>query len=241
MKLLTATIGLTALLWGCGSADTSSTEPEKTGTAEASHWIALFDGTSTKGWHNYGGGPPGAGWIVADSALVLDTALAKNGNGGNLTTDEEFDNFHLKYDWKISKNGNSGVIFFVHEDTAQYGQPYETGPEMQVLDNDGHPDGKITKHRAGDLYDLIQCSTETVKPVGEWNTAEIISDSGKLEFRLNGTTVVTTTLWDDAWDKMVAESKFKSMPGFGKFKKGKISLQDHGDVVSYKNILIKKL
>jgi len=90
-------------------------------------------------------------------------------------TDEEYENFDLKLEWKIAKNGNSGIIFFVHEDTAKYKATYETGPEMQVLDNDGHPDGKIVKHRAGDLYDLISCRKETVKPVGEWNAAEIKS------------------------------------------------------------------
>ncbi|MFN2440722.1 MAG: DUF1080 domain-containing protein, partial [Chitinophagaceae bacterium] len=116
-----------------------------------------------------------------------------------------------------------------------------TGPEMQVLDNAGHPDAKITKHRAGDLYDLISVSKETVKPAGEWNTAEIIADKGNLRFRLNGEEVVNTTMWDDVWRTMLANSKFKDMPGFGTFKKGKIALQDHGDNVWYRNIKIRRL
>jgi hypothetical protein len=112
---------------------------------------------------------------------------------------------------------------------------------MQVLDNAGHDDGKIIKHHAGDLYDLISCSQETVKPVGEWNQVEIISNNGKLDFILNGTNVVSTTMWDDNWKKLVAGSKFKDMPDFGTYKKGRIALQDHGNMVSYRNIMIKKL
>ena len=102
----------------------------------------------------------GSGWKIQDGAIFLDTTVKVNGkrDGGDIVTDEEFENFDLKLEWKIAKNGNSGVMFCVNEDTTKYKHPYETGPEMQVLDNDGHPDGKIKKHRAGDLYDLISCS-----------------------------------------------------------------------------------
>jgi hypothetical protein len=155
-------------------------------------------------------------------------------------TNEEFENFHFKYEWKIAANGNSGVIFLVHE-SPEYQYPWQTGPEMQVLDNDGHPDAKIISHRAGDLYDLIVSSEETVKPVGEWNQAEIMINQGKLDLFLNGVNIVSTTLWTPEWEALVAKSKFKDMPGFGKYKKGKISLQDHGDLVHFRNLEIKKL
>jgi hypothetical protein len=111
-------------------------------------------------------------------------------------------------------------MFFVHEDLSKYGASYNTGPEMQVLDNDGHPDGKINKHRAGDLYDLIASSSEPVKPVGEWNEVEIISNNGKLDFKMNGVNIVSTTLWDEQWNSMVAGSKFNTMPGFSTYKSG---------------------
>ena len=207
-------------------------------------WVPLFDGKTTNGWHKYGGGPVGSAWKVSDGVLNLDASQQENGktkNGGDIVTDEQFENFDLKLEWKISKAGNSGIIFCVHEDTTKYKAPYETGPEMQVLDNDGHTDGKIHKHRAGDLYDLIACKKETVKPVGEWNQVEIRLVNGKLDFLLNGENVVSTTMWDDNWDEMVANSKFKTMPGFGKFKKGGIDLQDHDCTVWYRNIMIKKL
>lgn len=207
-------------------------------------WISLFDGKTTNGWHKYGGGPAGAAWKVADGAIYLDTAGKKEwqtANGGDIVTDDEFENFDLKLEWKISPGGNSGIMFDVHEDSTKYPYTFHTGPEMQVLDNAKNEDGKIFKHHAGDLYDLIACSKETVKPVGEWNQVEIKLLNGKLDLYLNGEDVVSTTMWDANWDKLVAGSKFKSMPGFAKFKKGHIALQDHGFMVWYRNIMIKKL
>ena len=207
-------------------------------------WISLFDGKTTKGWHKYGGTTVGAAWKVSDGTLFLDTST-KNGfqiaNGGDIVTDDEYENFDLKLEWKISPGGNSGIMFNVHEDPAKYQYTFMTGPEMQVLDDARNEDGKIYKHHAGDLYDLIACSKKTVKPVGEWNQVEIKLLNGKLDLYLNGENVVSTTMWDDNWNKLVAGSKFKSMPGFAKFKKGHIALQDHGFVVSFRNIMIKKL
>ena len=205
----------------------------------ASEWVKLFDGKTTAGWHTYGQKTAGAAWKVVDGALVLDVA-SKTGRG-DLVTDKSYDNFDLKLEWKISPKGNSGVIFYVKEDTVKYKHSYNSGLEMQVLDNDGHPDGKITKHRAGDLYDLIKSSSEPVKAVGEWNQAEIIANKGKLKLLLNGVKVVSTTLWNDEWKTLIAGSKFKDMPDWGSFKSGKIALQDHGNEVAYRNIEIKKL
>ena len=207
-------------------------------------WVSLFDGVSTKGWHSYGKSAPSKAWQVEDGAIHLSAAAKKTyqtDGGGDLVTNDEFENYDLKLEWKISKDGNSGIIFNVHEEVPLYDESWRTGMEMQILDNDGHPDGKIHKHRAGDLYDLIACSKETVKAVGEWNEVEIICNKGKLELKLNGTTVVSTTMWDYNWKKLIAESKFKSMPNFGTFTKGKIALQDHGNDVWFRNIVIKKL
>lgn len=160
--------------------------------------------------------------------------------GGDIVTEEEYENFELSLEWKIQACGNSGVMFNVQEG-ASHERAWHTGPEMQVLDNSCHPDAKIIKHRAGDLYDLISCTTETVKPAGEWNLAKIVSKNGKYEFWLNGVKNVEFTMRTPEWKKLVAGSKFKSMPDFGKFIKGRISLQDHGDQVWYRNIKIKEL
>jgi uncharacterized protein YaiE (UPF0345 family) len=210
-------------------------------------FVSLFDGKSTAGWHTYGKTGVGKAWKVVDGTLHLDTTGKKDwqvSEGGDIVTDEEFENFHLKLDWKIAAKGNSGIVFYVKEDPA-YQYMWQTGPEMQVLDNgtnssEGHPDAKITSHRAGDLYDLI-VSKEAVKPVGEWNTAEIVSNNGKLDFYLNGQHTLSTTMWDEGWRALIAKSKFKDMAGFGTYKKGRIGLQDHGDNVWFRNIRVKRL
>jgi len=235
-------LGLVSLM-ACNNSSTTSTSDSTTtskdsaATTEA-QWTSLFDGSTLNGWHTYGKTGIGSAWKADSGTIHLTTAKAKsefqNRDGGDIVTNDEYENFHLKLEWKISKNGNSGIVFLIKEDTSQYKYMWNTGPEMQVLDNDGHPDGKIKKHRAGDLYDLISCSTETVKPVGEWNQAEIIVNKGKLDLILNGTNVVSTTLWDDNWNKLVAGSKFKDMPGFGKQRVGRIGLQDHGDEVWFR-------
>lgn len=200
----------------------------------------IFDGKTTTGWHTYGKNSASAGWKVEDGVLHFDPETAKNGQGGDLVTDSAYENFHLKLEWKVAPNANSGIIFYVNDNPEKYKSTYETGLEMQILDNEGHPDGKITKHRAGDLYDLIQSKSEPVKPVGEWNTAEVICNDGKLTLVLNGVIVVETILWDDNFKALVAGSKFATWPGFGAFRKGHIALQDHGNSVWYRNILIKE-
>jgi hypothetical protein len=110
-----------------------------------------------------------------------------------------------------------------------------------VVYRTGNAGAKIDKHRAGNLYDLIASTEGVTKPVGEWNTAEIICNKGKLEFKLNGTSILSTTYGDEQWNNLIANSKFKSMPAFGKNFKGHIALQDHGDNVWFKNIVVRKL
>ena len=204
-------------------------------------WKLLFDGKSPAGWHTYNQKTFGPGWKIEQGALYRDVSHQTGVNAeGDLCTNDQYENFDLKLQWKISKNGNSGVMFLVHE-SPEYDAPYLTGPEMQVLDNEGHPDGKIHKHRSGDLYDLIASSSEPVHPVGEWNDAEIKLDHGSLTLYLNGVEVVSTTLWNQEWNDLVKGSKFSKMPGFAKYKSGHIDLQDHGNDVWFRNIKIKTL
>lgn len=238
-----AAAGLLAACTSPKTEEAAAVDSTTVAVAPAEEWISLFDGQTLNGWSKYGGGEVGKAWKVENGAFYLDASNKANwaeGDAGDIVTNEEYENFHFKTEWKISANGNSGIIFLVHE-SPEYSRTYQTGLEMQVLDSEGHPDGKIVSHRAGDLYDLIVSSQETAKPVGEWNQAEVIVNQGKLDLILNGVTIVSTTLWTPEWDALVADSKFKDMPGFGKYKKGKIALQDHGDVVHYRNVMIKKL
>ena len=235
-----------ALSFSFGSTKTTMQESNTPAQANQDGWITLFDGKSTAGWHTYNKKEVGKAWHIENGALHLDTVTKKAnpGSGGDLVTNEEFDNFDLKLEWKISPKGNSGVIFYIHQD-PKIPDTYQTGPEMQVLDNgtptrSGHPDGKLYTHRAGDLYDLL-AAKEAAKPQGEWNAAEIVCNKGKLDFNLNGQHTLSTTMWDANWQQMIAISKFKAWPGFGTFKKGRIGLQDHGNEVWFRNIKIKKL
>lgn len=227
-----------ALMAGCKSQNQENPETSHQTGKPSDEWITLFDGTSLSGWHIYNRTSDGSAWVIDNGTLHFD-ATRKEGRG-DLTTDEEFENFELELEWKIDSCGNSGIMFNVVE-SPEYQAPYLTGPEMQVLDNACHPDSKITKHRAGDLYDLISCSRETVKPAGEWNQVRIVSDKGNVAFWLNGENVVNFTLGTPEWDSLVANSKFKEWSAFGKARKGHIVLQDHGDKVWYRNIRIKKL
>src|SRR6185312_5164158 len=211
-----------------------------TAAEKSAGWHLLFDGSSTKGWHSYNKQTIESEWRVDNRTLHMDPSKKTGSEGIDIVSQGEYENFDLKVQWKISKGGNSGVLFLVHE-APEYKESYWTGPEMQVLDNDGHPDGKIHKHRAGDLYDLIASSSEPVHAVGEWNEAEIKLDHGKLDFYLNGVHTVSTTLWDANWNALVKGSKFAKMPGFAKFKSGHIDLQYHGFDVWFRNIKIKKL
>jgi hypothetical protein len=203
-------------------------------------WKLLFDGKTTTGWRNYNSNVIGSGWKVENGTLFLDNTVTQREERGDIISHDEFENFELMLEWKIDSCGNSGVLFNVVED-PKYQSVWHTGPELQVVDNACHPDAKIEKHRAGDLYDLIKCRKETVKPAGQWNQVKLISNKAKYEFWLNGTKVVEFAMHTSEWDALVAGSKFKPYPDFGKATRGHIALQDHGDKVWFRNIKIKEL
>jgi hypothetical protein len=249
LKRIYSFLGVLFFLVGCqntnnNSQSTSSSDSVKSSMGLDSGWVALFDGNSLKGWHTYGKPAPGAAWNVDSGSIHLQSA-ARNGyqtsGGGDLITDGVFENFDLKLEWKISKKGNSGIIFYVQEDTSKYKETWQTGPEMQVCDKDSNEDAHSFKHEAGDLYDLIPSTSMSAKAFTEWNQVEIRSDKGHLDLYLNGVHIISTMLWDDNWKHLIAGSKFKNMPGFGTFTSGHIALQDHGDEIWYRNVQVRKL
>lgn len=216
-----------------------------TAAEQAAGWQLLFNGENLDGWRNFNKQTIGSNWVIDDDAIHLNadakgTDAWVDGQGGDIVYDGEFENYELQLEWKIGDCGNSGIIYNAQEG-EMYDHPWRTGMEMQVLDDKCHPDNKLPSHRAGSLYDLIECSEVTVKPAGEWNTIRLILNNGKLEHWQNGVQVVSTTLWTPEWEAMLANSKFKDFPGYGTFKKGMIALQDHTDPVWFRNIKIKKI
>ena len=210
----------------------------------ASEWISLFDGTSFEGWKGYNQEGMPETWSISDGAMVFTPPAERpEGANYNLVTEAQYSNFVLSLEWRIGAAGNSGVFWGV-EEGEQFGQPYLTGPEIQVLDNTSHPDAKAgTTHQAGALYDMVSPSEDVTKPVGQWNQMEITVDYANQHGKvvLNGVEIVQFPLGNDAWDAMVAESKFAGWEGFGKYPTGRIGLQDHGDPVAYRNIKLKPL
>ncbi|WP_428327457.1 3-keto-disaccharide hydrolase [Mucilaginibacter sp.] len=195
----------------------------------------LFDGQTTNGWHSYLKTGPGA-WKVVDGALQLDP---KAEGQGDLLTDKEYENYELSLEWKIAEGGNSGIIFGIHED-PKFGATYLTGIEMQVLDDKGAEDNKKANHLAGSLYDM-RAPAHPAKPAGEWNKVKIRKLNGALTFWLNGKKVIETQIGSADWKEMISNSKFKTWADFAAYPKGHIALQDHGAVVSFKDIKIKEL
>ncbi|HET6254954.1 MAG TPA: DUF1080 domain-containing protein [Puia sp.] len=205
-------------------------------------WVLLFDGVSTKGWHTYLRDTVGSKWQVRNGAIVFDPTQPESG-GGDLVTNKEYENYELRLEWKISKGGNSGIIFDVQEN-PKYPATYITGPEMQVLDNINADDNKKQNHLAGCLYDMAgDSSVSKPHPVGEWNQVRLIQDHGHLTFYLNGIKTFEGQIGSDAWNRMIATSKFrsKSFADFAKVAKGRIALQEHPGSSEWRNIKILPL
>lgn len=214
------------------AADNTLTESEK-----RAGWKLLFDGHDTKGWRNYKKEGLSPGWVVQDGALTRAKAGA-----GDIVTTEEFDSFELSLEYNISKGGNSGIMFHVQETE---GAPWHTGPEIQVQDNvEGHDPQK-----AGWLYQLYQPLPDwasgkiidATRPAGQWNQLQIRITPANCEINMNGIRYAMFKKGSDDWNERVAKSKFKNMPNFGKPTKGHICLQDHGNLVAYRNIKIRTL
>jgi hypothetical protein len=228
---------------------------EKTGTNELSKeeisqgWVLLFDGESTDGWRNYGKETFPSGWVIDEEGSLMCKGSGRGeagaSEGGDIIFDKKFSNFRLKLDWKISEGGNSG-IFYLGQELPEFETIWRTAPEMQVLDNEKHPDsflGENGNRKAGSLYDLIPADPQNAKPAGEWNTVEIICYKGTVVHKMNGETVLEYHLWTDEWNDLVAKSKFPSLnPDWANVaSEGYIGLQDHGDDVWYRNIKILEL
>lgn len=240
MKTLHYLLFVAVVFLSCKQKEPKGEEDSATMPSQ-NEWTVLFDGTSFNNWRGYLKEDMPASWSIEDGTMVFEP---KENANGNIITKSKYNDFVLSLEWKISEGGNSGVFWGVHED-KNIGQPYETGPEIQVLDNERHPDAQANPkyHQSGALYDMVQPSKDVCKPAGEWNTFEISVDHFKNQGSviLNGSLIVEFPVHGQLWDSMVANSKFKNWKHFGKYHKGHIGLQDHGDKVWYRNIKIKEL
>lgn len=200
-----------------------------TDAEKAAGWKLLFDGKTTTGWRNYKKDALGPGWKVVDGALVWSDKGA-----GDILTVDQYDAFEFTVDYNISKGGNSGLMYHV---TEAGGAPWMTGPEIQIQDNkDGHDPQK-----SGWLYQLYSSEKDATKPAGEWNTLRILITPEKCQQFMNGEKYCEYVKGSDDWNERVAKSKFAKMEGFGKPTKGFICLQDHGNVVMFRNIKIRPI
>ncbi|HKC38858.1 MAG TPA: DUF1080 domain-containing protein [Gemmatimonadales bacterium] len=239
MKTHLAVVGLLFVTNSCKAQSQPPAPPPSstvlnslTDAEKAAGWRLLFDGHTTTGWRNYGKPTISAGWTVQDGALT------RTGAGGDIITTDEFKNFDLSIDWKIEIGGNSGVFYRASEDTDAI---YWNAVEMQVLDDAKHPDGQNRITSAGAAYDLYPSPAGHVHPGGEWNSARLIVTGNHVEHWLNGFKLLEYELGSPDWNSKVAGSKFKPYPRFGKNAQGHIGLQDHGNVVAFRNIKIRVL
>ena len=208
-------------------------------------WKLLWDGKTTNGWRSAGKKDfPSKGWTIKDHVLSVEPSDGKEAaNGGDIVTTDEYSNFELVVDFKITKGANSGVKYFVTEAYKTAGS--SIGLEYQILDDAEHPDAKLGvrgNRTIGSLYDLIAAlPTKKVNPIGQWNQAKIIVKGSHVEHWLNNKKVVEFERTGQLFRALVNCSKFKDFEGFGEAPKGHILLQDHGNAVSFRNIKIKEL
>ncbi len=212
--------------------------PEPTGpntitSAERrSGWDLLFDGTTLNGWHTYKQAPGiTTGWTVQNGTIT------RTASAGDLVSDLQYDSFELDLEWKVAPGANSGVFWWANEGTDEV---YMNAPEMQILDNLGHGDGKSPLTAAGSLYALYPTRLDLVKPVGEWNSASLVVHGSKVQQWLNGVKVVDVNFDSKEMKEKIAASKFKDWDTFGKARRGHIALQEHGGSVWFRNIKLKE-
>ncbi len=225
-----------SLLGGC-----SKTETHSGSRIEGDGWVSLFDGESLKGWRGYNGIDLQGAWVAENGVLRLEPKTPK-GPQVNIITEAQFDDFDLRFEWKVEPGTNSGVMFHVGEGPPK---PHLTGPEYQILDNVGFRNGKglpvTPKEYAGSHYAVEAATSDETKPVGEWNSSQIRVEGNHVEYWLNGVKTAEYVMHSPEWNTQIANSKFKKWEDFATLGKGHINLQDHGHRVWFRNLKIKEL
>lgn len=231
-RFVSAAAGADAAAAAAASNVNTLTDAEK-----AAGWVLLFDGKTTDGWRNF------RKQTISPAWKVVDGALSKNGNAGDIITANQFDSFELSLEYKIGKGGNSGLMFHVTEDQ---GAPWATGPEVQLQDNGEAHDPELS----GWMYQLYKPAIDpktnkpfdATKPAGQWNHLRLIVTPKRGEMWMNGEKYYEFVKGSDDWDSRVAKSKFGGMKRFGKNTKGSIALQgDHAGELAFRNVKLRPL
>jgi len=200
-----------------------------TASERAAGWRLLFDGRTTAGWRGFRQSTLPAGWEVVDGALT------RTSGGGVIITVDQFGDFELRLEWRIAPGGNSGIMYRVSESGEA---TFHTGPEMQVLDNAGHSDGRNPLSSAGACYALYPPSSDVTRPVGSWNAVRILAIGNHVEQWLNEVRIVEYEIGSADWLMRLASSPFRDLPAYGRAPRGHIALQDHGDRVGYRSVKV---
>lgn len=251
----------TLIVWSCQSPQQAPAE-EETKTEAADEWIYLFDGKTTKGWRAYNGDALPPGWVAKNGELTFDTALGleQDYKGGKdiIYATEEFENFELYLEWKLSEGGNSGIFYHLKEG---YNAPWEVSPEYQLIDDENyasihdltgyntslgytaHVDQLQPLQKTASDYAMYPASEDqkSLNPAGEWNSTKIVFTPEKVEHWLNGKMVLSFVPWSDDWYEKKNNGKWKDAENYGKFKSGYIGLQDHSSPIWFRNIKLRKL
>lgn len=203
-------------------------------------WVLLFDGKTTEGWRGFKMDQVPFGWKVDDGCLITSPGDG-NETRGDIITISQYDDFELYLEWAISPMGNSGILFHVQEGDFQ--STYASGPEYQLIDDDGYKDKLEDWQQTGANYAMHPADTlkKKLMPAGEFNSSRIRVKNGHVTHWLNGEIIVEYDLWTEEWHKLAHEGKWKDYPGYGMAKSGHIGLQDHGSVIRFRNIKLKVL
>lgn len=227
------------LLLGLITAGCDGTQNDLTKDEQSEGWMLLFNGSDLDNWRRYNSEGT-EGWFVEDGHLVADGTGSDS--NGYLISKNEYDNFDLRFEWKIAAGGNSGLLYHVIE-SERYSTPYLTGPEYQLIDDEGYPGELAEWQKAGADYAMYVPDPEKkkLKPAGEWNSSRIVFDNGHVEHWLNGEKILEFEAWTPEWFELKNSGKWENAPEYGLAHSGHISLQDHGSRVWFRNMKIKEL
>jgi hypothetical protein len=233
-------LSLAVLLGSCGPKKTESTAVanQLTEQQKADGWQSLFDGQSMNGWRPFKNKESNSWEVVGGTLHCKANSDSVELMRNDLVTNGSYQNFELTFDWKISQKGNSGVIYRA---TEEFEVPYASGPEYQVLDDDGYPGDVKDVEKSGGCFAMYAPSEKKANVPGEWNSGRLVVSGNHVEHWLNGSRVADYELGSDEWKQRVNTSKWKDYPGYGLAPSGLIDLQDHGHEVWYRNIYIKVL